>query len=257
MRNTALLLAALFASSGFAQLEVDRPLQLEGPTPLTRQVTGLDTIAALGAVLTAAVEQQGSHRHALAEAGSVWSASIPALDAPQPGTHITIAVPDGAAGEAWLQVNGGAAEPLILAPGVPFDATGASSGTVLSLVHNGSAWQVMNGRQDALIACPPEMAAVNGQFCVERAQRPSAIMPDAVAACAAQGKRLCTWGEFVAACQRRTALGLLNPSSDWEWTGNSANEENSVRMVRLANCTSAGTRFLTGPAGPYRCCLSR
>jgi hypothetical protein len=257
MRSTTLSVAFGLACTAMGQVEIDRPVELIGASAAERQVTGLDTVASASAALTAHVEQSGSHRHAFAASGTVWSVSIPALTAPQPGTHITVAVPEGSTGEAWIAVNASDPAAIILAPGIMLDATGLETGYVLSLVHNGSEWQVMNGLLDRLGACPADMAAVNGQFCIERAQRTSLLMVDAVAVCAAQGKRLCTWGEFVAACQRRADLGLLNPSSDWEWTGNSSNEENNVRMTKLSNCTMAGHRNMTGPAAPYRCCLTR
>ncbi len=257
MRHATLFAALALACAAAAQVELDRPLELVGGSASLRQVAGLDTLVEAGAALTAHVEQLGAHRHAGATAGTVWDVALPALTAPQPGTHITITVPEGAAGEALLAVNAGAPAAIVMAPGLPMDATGLQAGHPLSLVFNGSAWQVMNGMQERLGACPPDMSAVNGQFCIERAQRSAATMEDASMACAALSRRLCTWGEFVAACQRRTALGLLNPSADWEWTGNSANEENNVRVVRLANCTSAGHRLMTGPAAPSRCCLTR
>lgn len=256
------LLLCLFTAaacfSAAAQVQVDRRIELTGADDAARQVTGLDTTTAPGQALTAAVAQRGEYRHAVASPGAAWSVQLPSLNDLQAGTHITIAVPgENPAGDAFLQVNGGSLLPVVWAPGVPLDASTVDEGMVLSLVFNGSEWQRMNGIDDRLRPCPPEMSAVNGQFCVDRAQRSSQPFDVAANICAAESKRLCSWGEFIAACQRRTALGLLNPSSDWEWTGDSANEENSVRMVKLANCTSAGTRNMFTPAAPYRCCLTR
>lgn len=254
------LLAFIFVASPvimLAQVEVDRPVILESTDPTQRQVLGLEPGGDPGDALTAAPEQQGLLRHSEPAAGPVWNVELDGLIAPTAGTHITVKVPEGGSGTVQLQLNGGVATALEWEPGLAVDVSALPAGLILSLVFNGTAWQVMNGRDYKLRGCPPGMVAVNDQFCIQQSQRPALDFGSAINVCAALSQRMCTWGEFIAACQRRIALGLQFPSNDWEWTNNSANEANTVRMVRLANCTQAGTRNMASPAAPYRCCYTR
>lgn len=257
MRAVAFLACCCLAACALAQAEVDRPVVLTGGDATARQITGLDSTVAPEAVLIASLEQSGSLRLAAPAQGAIWSVTVPGLSSVAAGTQLSIAVPSGASGPVLLQLNGGSASAVEWEPGLQLEGSGMPEGALLSVVFNGTAWQVMNGVVDRLRECPAGMAAVNDQYCIERAQRAAADFATAALACAAQGLRLCSWGEFVAACQRRTPLGLQLSSSDWEWTGNSANEENNVRVARLANCTASGHRNMTGPAAPSRCCFTR
>ncbi|MBK9176754.1 MAG: hypothetical protein IPM46_10555 [Flavobacteriales bacterium] len=253
------LLAFVYAASPvivMAQVEVDRPIILESINPSQRQVLGLESSSDPGSALTVAPEQQGILRHSEPALGPIWNVELDGLAAPVTGAHITVKVPEGATGTVQLQLNGGVATAVEWEPGLAVEASTLPVGLILSLVFNGTAWQVMNGTAYQQRNCPGTMVAVNGQFCIERNQRDFADFGTAVNACAAIGRRMCTWGEFVAACQRRFELGINYNSSDWEWTNNSANEANTVRMVRLASCTLAGTRNMASTA-PYRCCYTR
>lgn len=101
------------------------------------------------------------------------------------------------------------------------------------------------------------MSAVNDQYCIEQVERPLATFLDAVSTCASLGRRLCSWAEHHAACTRRVELGLENMNNDWEWTNNTSNEDNSVRMVAFGNCTNAGNRLLTAAPATFHCCFTR
>lgn len=240
-----------------AQWEVDRAIRLEGVTPADRQVSGLPLTESPEALLSAGIEQAGAYRYDEPAAASVWAVTLPGLTNVQAGTHITVKVPANAQGTVQLAVNGGAAGNVLWRPGDPLDAASVPEGMILSLVFEGQDWQVMNGIEDRALVCPADMSAVGDQFCIERPQRAEADFAAAAVACASEGRRLCTWGEFIAACQRRTTLGLQNPVSDWEWTNDSANEVNSVRVVKLANCLTTGVRLMSTPPALYRCCLTR
>lgn len=258
MRTLALVIWSVAIPAVHAQVEVNRSILLEGAASAERQVTGLDTVDLPGAVLAAGVEQAGTFRYNAPAAGAIWNVQLEGLEQVEAGTHIVVKVPEGNPSEVLVQVNGGNASGLEWEPGVPVDASMLPAGMTLSFVFNGANWQVMNGMDDRVRECPEGMVAVNGQFCIEQAQRSSTNFVVAANACAAASRRLCTWGELVASCPRRQALGLLTPSTNWEWTGNSANETNTVRTFRLTVCNSGGTKnMLSDSLSPYRCCITR
>jgi hypothetical protein len=252
-----LLLSLALALHTQAQVQVDRTVELTGATSQDKQVIGLPLDSASNAALTAGVEQRGSYRYAAPAADAVWQLELPALtNTPQAGTQLMVKVPEGATGSVAVSVNGSTPYAVELLPDAPLDAASLPAGYMLSLVFDGEAFQVVNGGDHALRTCPNGMAAVNDQFCIERQLRGLTEFATAVNACAALGRRLCTWGEFIAGCQRRTDLNITTSSSDWEWTNSSANEANSVRTMKMTNCAQGSTRLM-GTASPYRCCMSR
>ncbi len=255
--RTGILFTLLFAVGAQAQVRVDRAVELTGAAAADKQVTGLPLDGSSGAVLTAGVEQQGAQRYEEPAADAVWQLELPALTtAPQAGTQLMVKVPEGASGSVAVSVNGSAPYAVELLPDAPLDASSVPAGYMLSLVFDGDAFQVVNGGAHALRTCPNGMTAVNDQFCIENQLRGLTEFGNAVNACAALGRRLCTWGEFIAGCQRRTALNITTSSSDWEWTNSSANEANSVRTMKMTNCAQGSTRLMD-VASPYRCCMSR
>ena len=263
-RHTLLLLL-LLGHGLCAQLRTDRPVILTGAADSARQVLGLPDTTAPEAVLSTATEQGGAHRFAPVTAGAIWAVTLPALpDGPAPGTQLNVQLPgDLATGPVLLSVNGGPAYHTLWMAGDTVLMQDLAPGSLLAVVFDGTNFHALNGQHHALRECPSGMVPVNGQYCVELAQRPALVMEQAALTCAALDRRLCSWAEFQAACDRRTELGILAPSVDWEWTNDGANSAQNARVVRYTStsshtaCFSVGTRNILGPAAPYRCCFTR
>ncbi|MBL7950718.1 MAG: hypothetical protein JNM62_03260 [Flavobacteriales bacterium] len=241
-----------------AQVSIDAAIELTGASQADRQLTGLPMATNANAALSAGVIQNGSTRYGAPEPGAVWEITGLALQgAPLAGTHMMLRMPAGSSGAVVLRVNEHGPYDLLWSPGQPVDAGSLPANAMLSVVFDGTAFQLLNQPEHHRRPCPSGMVAVNDGVCVDVAQGASVDFDVAVLACSAVSKRLCTWGEFVSACGQNATLGLLTPNPDWEWVNTSGNEVNSVRTVRLSNCGGAGVRLMTGPTAPYRCCLSR
>lgn len=243
-----------------AQVRVDRPLEFTGSAPDQRQVLGLPDTDAPGAVLSASTALQGGYRTgtALVEAADVWTCTVSGLfGAPVPGTHLFIAVPAVPSGAVNLRVNEEGPYPITHAGLRPFTGEGFPAGSMLSLVFDGTGFQVMNGVQRARMDCPTGMVAVNDEYCIDIDARTPTNFFTASMTCAQEDRRICAWGEWAAACERRVALGLLNIADTWEWTNSTANGDGNVRVAGQ-DCSFAGTSWSFGdPDRKYRCCYTR
>ncbi len=254
------LLPLLFLSALVsAQVMVDRPVLLTAPMPEDRQITGLPDTVRNDAVLTAATERKGHYRLASPGTGNVWSITLDALTtAPVAGTHLVVIAPPPTSGDVDLLVNGHGPYALLASAGVRAAGDAIPAGTALSVVMDGTAFQILNTDVRPLRPCPEGTVAVNDRLCIEVAEHGAVDFFAAAGTCGTQGMRLCGWGEFVVACQQADAIGMLNVADNWEWTNDASNENNCARVVGAGSCLSAGNAFVTeNIPRAFRCCYTR
>jgi hypothetical protein len=256
MRIRCLLLSMCWATLMAAQVSVDRPVLLTGAAGSDRQVLGLRDAQIANDALNAASDQAG-RAHGTA-ATAPWSFETPYLTgAPTPGTELRAASPAPQPGNAVLMLNGQGPYAVLLAPGMPLAGNLLPQGTMLSLVFDGTAFQVMDGASHARRSCPEGLVAAGSQYCIEPTEGAASDFYEASVDCVQRGLRLCTWGEWMQACIDRASLGLVNMIGNWEWTNNTANEDLGVRGVGNTSCTGVGVFNSTTTTLTHRCCYSR
>ena len=243
----------------FGQVTIDRPIVLTGTIETQRQVLGLPPLLTGTAANTAEVEQKGIHRYAVAVGGTVWQVDLPALaGAPAAGTQIMLSTVDNASmGPVQLLVNGLGPYDIIWFPGAPLLQEDVPAIPVLSLVFDGTAFQVLNGKPRSRRECPAGTVAVNEQFCMEIAERDTTSWFTAAQTCIAASMRLCTWGEWHNGCNKATQLGIQNTVGNWEWTNDTANEDCCVRIIGFSSCAQSGTWGVNNTPQYFRCCFTR
>lgn len=253
------IFATLFTFGVKGQVQVDAPVILNGGSNADRQVTGLDMTTAPASALTAGVEASSAHRIAGAVNSGTWNVDLPALTSPpEAGMQILALVPEGQNGTVEILINGHGPFPLIHGPEWPVDLSEAASGTMLSMVFDGSAFHLMNGSRYERRVCPAGLVAVDDMFCAEPSDRPETGFFNAITTCGSLGLRLCGWGEFIAMCQNATALGLSGLTTGWEWTDDAVNENGTARMVGGGSCTGASAAVVSGSLDRgFRCCYTR
>jgi hypothetical protein len=259
--HIALIAGGLCMQPLLAQVRVNAAIQLEGSSEEQRQVLGLPGTNEAGELLSTGLEQSGAHRLALPDAGPVWTAELPGLSGTLlPGTSIVVNAPQPSAGSPALLVNGQGPFPLITDTDGSIAGEDIPVGTMLSLVFDGDAFQVLNGVVHTRRPCPAGTVPVNEHFCMQTEENsPSATYFDAVLICDTMGLRLCSWAEFVVACEKREELDIPDLVGNWEWTRTTAGSNNVLRMVGSNNCASASTAS-ANPGNLLRrwhCCASR
>ncbi len=260
MRTLHTITFVVLAAGSSAQVRINKPLVLTGAGEADRQVTGLAPSTLPGAAQSAQVEQAGAFRYADAQAGTSWQVNVPSLNgAPGAGTQLMVGIPATPGnGALQLAVNGQGPYTVLDAPGTPLLAENTAALKILSLVFDGTAFHLLNGATQRRRDCPSGTVTVNEQYCIEPLERDTTDWYEAARTCIAANLRLCSWGEWHNACNIAATLGLTNMVGDWEWTDDSANEDEVVRTVGAGSCTQATTWYATGNAERrFRCCYSR
>ncbi len=114
---------------------------------------------------------------------------------------------------------------------------------------------------DGLPACPSGSVEVctGSTVCIEIDERGYDTWTNAVAACAAVGRRLCSQAEWDQACPCATGLNEMFQDGggsmlEWEWT---ADESGGVAHKRgYAACGDQSTHAVSDPYD-FRCCVDR
>lgn len=254
-------LLIVLAIGAQAQVRVDKPIELNGATATDRQVIGLHDGADATDALNARTLQRGAYLFAEVSGGSTWQANLqPAIAQPQAGLCLLLRSADANTGAVTLSVNGSAPIAVLKEGDKPLLAGEIGAGETVSVVHDGNAFQLVSARRMDRKPCPSGSVAVNELYCIETQERDTLTYDVAAVACGQAGMRLCTWGQWYAACTQATTLGLQNMTGQWEWTNSAANADESVRIVGYNSCTHAGIASAWGSdALPrnYRCCYNR
>jgi len=257
LRNLFPFLGIVITYSVAGQVSSDKPIQLNGAGAGERQVIGLANSTEAEAVLTAGVEQDGSYRTAQASGTSLWTVELPSLvSAIAAGTHLLVLSPSNATGDVSLNVNGQGPFAVLNGSGELLQATGLAAGTPLSIVFDGTAFQVLNGNAYARKPCTNGTVAVNDQFCIEPTERAGTDFFSAVTACGNSGLRLCSWSEHMIACVKASDLGLTGLTGNWEWIDDAVNENGSARVSGSTTCGAAASSVVGGTQA-VRCCQTR
>jgi hypothetical protein len=259
MRRLPLTLFVLLACTVLtAQVRIDAAIEFSAADEALRQVTGLGQ-----AVLPTEAVSVSSYRTGLfaiaTSDGTEWAVSLNGIEgAPTPGTAITVLSPAPLTGPVLLRFNGLGPYALTMGPSSPLDGAATTEGAPLLIVFDGTGFQVMAPSHKGLRPCPPEMATVNDQYCMDLL--PNTELMDffqASAACGARGARLCSWSEFIAGCDQRIPLGITIVGQ-YEWVGSTCNEDGQARVSGLSSCFSTGCGNATGSTlRMHRCCLER
>ena len=260
-RAALLFLNASLGLCAWSQVRVDRPIELTGSGNTDRQVSGLHDGVATGDALNARTLQRGTYLFADVTGGSAWQANIqPAITQPQTGLCLLLRSADANAGPVTLSVNGSPPIAVVKDGGQQLVAGDIGPGGTVGLTYDGTAFQLVSARRMDRKPCPAGTVQVNELYCIEAQDRDTTSFDLAAVICGEQGMRMCSWGQWYAACTHASELGLENMSGDWEWTNSAANADLSVRIVGASSCSQAGIALGWGEdavARHYRCCFSR
>lgn len=250
---------ALWGLHARAQVRTDQPIILNGFGDPDRQVQGLHNAVESGDALNARSLQRGSYVYAEVGGSSLWQANlVPAIAQVQIGLCLMLKCAQANTGPVTVSVNGSAPVPVVKQGGEALVAGDVAAGETVSLVHDGTSFQLTSARRLERKPCPSGTVQVNELYCIEVVERDTVDFPDAAIACGNADMQLCSWGQWYSACTRATTLGLQGMTGNWEWTNSAANSDGQARIVGFATCTQAavavGIDYL-----PYnfRCCYKR
>ena len=258
MRAILLPIATCAVLALQGQVRSDQAIVLEGTDAAARTVQGVKDPSAADEAMNARTLQGGGYLYAEVS-GDAWQAELqPAGLQPTAGLRLLLHAATGNTGPVSLSVNGSAPAPVVKDGGQPLAPGDVVAGVTASVVHDGTAFQLISARRIDRKPCPGGTVAVNEMFCIETTQHDSVDFQVAVNICGAQGMKLCSWAQYFNACWNAGALGITDLTGDWEWTDDTGNSPGSIRVVGVTSCTHASV----GPgwdvvARFFHCCFER
>ena len=248
------LLAAL-AHKAVAQVVVDRPVQFTGAADSLRQITNLGTPTDSADAVSAQVFRSGELTFATAMGKDTLAVTTaPSITRYAAGMRLNVKVSESNTGPVYITANGLPLVPLVQADLSPVPADYLVAGEIISVIFNGSSFQVISKDRSK---CPSGFVEPNSNYCIEINERALSSYENAAQTCMSINARLCTWGEWYFACQK-TGLGITNMTNNWEWLDDTANHSNTV--VQTGDLTCTAQRSITIPSTltfKYRCCFSK
>lgn len=257
-RGHILLLLGLAPLFGRGQWEVPVRVALTGPTVNERQVTGLAAPqeGTDGVSLEAAREQRVSY--ATASGQNALSASLnPAPSGLSTGLTLTLVPAMANTGPVTLDLNGQGTAPVVKHVSQPLDSADLRPGVPVTLAWDGAAFQVLTQLHGS---CPPGSTPISPDACIDVTSSDTVNFYTANVRCANANGRLCTFSEWIHACQRDPAF--LGTVLNYEWVDHAANDANKAKAMGIdgatlqPSCQGGGLRVPTGLYS-YRCCYDR
>jgi hypothetical protein len=257
------MLLLLTAGSVHAQWDLPVRVELNGPEPADRQVTGLADPDAPHAAVSHDAARATSMSMAEAFGSTVLLADLfPAPAAYSVGMSVTI-IPQGAvAPGAQLDLNGLGPVPIQKWGNLPVEAGDLPAGVPVRLVYTGSAFLVLGGTYRS---CPEGFSAVGPRFCVSDSTQATLNFYQALNFCAGQNARLCSFNEWIQACRSNPAF--LPTVDVAEWVDHAANDAGGAKRMGLGSNGNGSVETVpsctigqsSDPAsqGRVRCCRNR
>lgn len=253
MRRVLLSITLLTATASLAQVELTTPLVLTGPEG-QRAVHGLSDPSDPTALVNVgwAVSGEATWAQAAMVGDTVVLAQSLAGTVAE-GQLLHFVLPVDLTPDLHIRYGNSPALPWRRGDDEPLPLGGLAAGTVCEVLHYGGRY-LLTG--PAFRSCPTQAIAVNDRFCIDVDEGAVTAMPEAVAICTAKGGRLCSWGEYVAACNTRPELtGMFN---NWEWADDTANHTHTFGQVGRQTCMSQRSANASpNNHGAVRCCYTR
>lgn len=262
--SVAAVLFSVFCSGPLqAQWTVPVKLQFSGTTAEQRQLSGLHMPEAQDAAVGLAAERTNATSTSTTTGSQVLSAElVPAPTGYTAGMTITVIPLERHEAGASIALNGLTPQPLLARNGTPAMAGELPVGVPSRLVFDGSAFVALGpvGK-----ACPEGYSAVGNAVCIADSSAAPRNFFEANLYCRQQQARLCSFGEWVAACRADAAFFNTVPSA--EWVDHAANLNETAKTVGHgqdgtnvppgAGCNFGGYGTAATDNFRVRCCTDR
>lgn len=252
MKHALCIVVACLASSAWAQVVIDKPVQFTGPDG-SRTVEAIATPTDATALLSVGTWVSGSAlwANAVLVSGTFQLTTQPASSDVQVGRIVRFIVPTATSGILLAQLDALPPTPLVRPDGLPPSAGQLAAGMVAEVMFAGDRFVLMNSGSHG---CPVGTIQVNERFCIDVNPGPALVgVYDAIDRCARRGAKLCRWDEYYHAC---TAVGaqLQGMFDDWEWVDDTANHVHLVCQTGRTTCMSQRTANGLELPSSSRCC---
>ncbi len=263
LRHWAGTLLCCTAGAVWGQWNVPTTIVLDGVDAADRQVTGLAAPVQDDAAVSLDALRHLHTSFAPATGSDPLIADlVPAPTTLVPGMVITLVPASTNAAAAQLVLNGAPATPIVKRGALPLEAGDLVAGAPVRMAFDGTRFVVLDAMP---LPCPSGFTALSRGTCIADSTAGEANYFDANLVCRALNARLCTFGEWVSACNRIPDFFSTVPVA--EWVDHAANNTNSAKLVGHgengsvaglgAGCIFGGWNFADTGISAIRCCTDR
>lgn len=258
MRAVTFASLLLIAAAAEAQLELPKPLVLDGAAPAQRQVTGLAAPLQGDAGVSANADRTNATAFAQAQGTNALTLALtPTLTAYAPGLRVIMVPTAVNSGDATVDIDGLGPVPVRKNVNMALDSADLHPGVPVTMVYDGATFQLVN---QTYPGCPVGYSAISPDVCIADQSNDSLSWFAAVRYCADRGARLCGFQEWIQGCLKLPAF--VGTVSDYEWVDSAANYTNMAKNMGWTDTATAGdchagNRQLTTAKFRSRCCYDR
>lgn len=246
-----LLLLSILCLQAFGQINTNKPIILNSQD---KQIYNLGTPTAVDHAVNVKTLQDNTLLYSTASGTDTIAVNLtPALTAYERGTTVYLKAANTNTGAVLVNVNQLGLVPVKKNVNRDLTKGNIRAGEIIAIVFDGVNFQLISNN---VRSCPSGFVDVNSDYCIEQNERAAQYFFPAQVICSDLGYRLCSWGEWYYACQN-TSLSLNTMTNNYEWTNDSANEDDYVRVVGNNSCKAAGNLNGVTFMQPFRCCFSK
>lgn len=244
-------LSCAFLVGSHAQATLDVPVVITGEGT-ERAVLDVALPEALHAGISVEAAVLGSaHWSVISVNGDTLTlTTTPAETEDRSGLLLRGTVPVLPAARLYARIDGSPARPLIHRDGTLVHGAELRYGSVVEVLTSADTHLLTSSSSSS---CPPGSIPLNTTTCVDRGVSSTThTFYQAATACSIRGGKLCTWDEYIAACNLLGASldGLFN---DWEWINDTSNHTHTVDQSGRTTCMSKRAAS-PNTLGATRCC---
>jgi hypothetical protein len=239
----------------FSQVQIDRQINLIGITDslITLKNIGLPTNSSDGISIYAMREKNISFGYGFGS-NLITLDLIPAITKYEPGLYILFEATATNTGSVHLSINGLPPTGIKKYINLELDSFDITPGKIIHLIFDGTNFQAIHlGDKE----CPRGYLSVNENFCIEEKSRDLEVnFFTAAKICMENNSRLCSWSEWVSACDRLKASDN-NFTSHWEWVNTSSDHNNGAKIVGYDVCGNNSYMNAELNVARFRCCYTK
>lgn len=254
MRHTLVILVLLgLCSWASAQVEIDNSIDFNSTIASERQVQGLASpvdgtnLISMGATVSGTVNWCSITR----TADTLILQPVFEPNLRLNGQLFRFLMDANSTGDTWIGSPGFSTARLLDGDGSLITEGMLRQGETIQVQWKDSVYYLLNPPPSI---CPTGFIRINETLCIQSSDNTLVDWYEANEICDEKGGRLCTWGEYIHACQSHgpQMTGLFN---NWEWMDDSSDHTHTADQVGRWACHSNRSKGATHQEfANFRCC---
>lgn len=249
-----LILSPLFV---IGQVEIDKPIVFSSSNESERRVIDIETTTNVDLLSSKEViENQFQYASTSISNDTLYASFDPSFDELLIGLKLFIKTPSiSIPAINYIKIDKIPAVRIYIHFNQDIQEKTIKNDEIINIVFDGLAFQTLKRKQST--SCPNGFVEINQTYCITQYRQGPGVFKDNVAYCSSLGARLCSWAEWVYACENYSAQITDMSIAGNEWINTGGNGANSAKVVGNNSCRAHGFTSIQTGVYYYRCCYNR